>query len=109
MRVVHEFEGWPMEADIRKHIGYGTVATRLAEPWMPYASLVRLGTPATPIIAMGKLLNTWRDCVRCRRAYGVRWFEMPFALATAVAVHAMEIPGMLAAYRGRDVGSSAYR
>jgi len=76
---------------------------------MPYASLVRLGTPATPIIAMGKLLNTWRDCVRCRRAYGVRWFEMPFALATAVAVHAMEIPGMLAAYRGRDVGSSAYR
>jgi hypothetical protein len=109
MRVVHEFEGWRMEADIRKHIGYGTVATRLAEPWMPYASLVRFGVVATPVITAGKLLNTWRDCVRCRRAYGVRWFEMPFALATAIAVHGMEVPGMLAAYSGRDLGSSAYR
>lgn len=109
MRVVHEFEGWPMEADIRKNIGYGTVATRLAEPWMPYASLVRLGIAAAPVIAGAKLVNSWRDCVRCGSAYGVRWYEMPFALAAAVAVNAMEIPGMLAAYRGRSVGSSAYR
>ena len=29
IRVIHEFEGWPMEADIRKNCGYGTVITRL--------------------------------------------------------------------------------
>jgi hypothetical protein len=109
MRVVHEFEGWPMEADIRRNIGYGTVATRLADEKMPYASLVRAGPVTIPLIAAGKLLNTWRDCVRCRRIYGVRWHELPLALAAAVAVQVMEVPGMIAAYRGRSIGASAYR
>lgn len=109
MRVVHEFEGWPREADIRRNIGYGTVATRLADDSMPYASLVRVGAAAIPLIVAGKLLNTWRDCVRCSRFYGVQWHELPLALAAAVPVQAMEIPGMIAAYRGRSVGASAYR
>lgn len=109
MRVVHEFEGWPMEADIRRNIGYGTVATRLADERMPYASLVRAGAATIPLISVGKLLNTWRDCVRCRHIYGVRRHELPLALAAAVAVQAMEVPGMIAAYRGRSIGASAYR
>lgn len=29
MRVVHEFEGWPMEADIRRNIGYGTIVNEI--------------------------------------------------------------------------------
>ena len=109
MRVVHEFDGWPMEADIRKNIGYGTVATRLADGRMPYASLVRAGAVSIPLIVAGKLFNTWRDCVRCGRVYGVRWRELPLAFAAAVAVQVMEVPGMLAAYRGTSVGASAYR
>ncbi len=109
MRVVHEFEGWPMEADIRRNIGYGTVVTRLADERMPYASLVRAGVPSIPLIVAGKLLNTWSDCARCARAYGVRWHELPLALAAAVAVQIMEVPGMIAAYRGRSIGASAYR
>jgi hypothetical protein len=109
MRVVHDFEGWPMEADIRRNIGYGTVATRLADERMPYASLVRAGVASIPVIVAGKLFNTWRDCARCARAYGVRWHELPLALAAAVAVQIMEVPGMLAAYRGRRVGATAYR
>lgn len=109
MRVVHEFEGWPMEADIRRNIGYGTVVTRLVDERMPYASLVRAGVASIPLIVAGKLLNTWRDCARCARAYGVRWHELPLALAAAVAVQIMEVPGMIAAYRGRSIGASAYR
>ena len=109
MRVVHEFEGVPMERDIRKNIGYGTVVTRLAEPEMPYASLIRKGIAATPLIFAGKLFNTWRDCLRCASAYGVRWFEVPVALTAAVAVQALEVPGMIAAYRGRSVGETEYR
>jgi len=109
MRVVHDFEGWPMEADIRRNIGYGTVATRLADERMPYASLIRAGVASIPLIVGGKLLNTWRDCTRCAHAYGVRWHELPLALGAAVAVQIMEVPGMIAAYRGRSVGASAYR
>lgn len=109
MRVVHEFEGWPMEADIRRNIGYGTVATRLADERLPYASLVRAGAVSIPLIVAGKLFNTWRDCVRCGRFYAVQWHELPLAFAAAVAVQVMEVPGMLAAYRGKNVGPSAYR
>lgn len=109
MRVIHEFEGVPMERDIRKNIGYGTIVTRLAEPEMPYASLIRSGIAATPLIFAGKLFNAWRDCLRCASAYGVRWFEVPVALTAAVAVQAMEVPGMIAAYRGRPIGETEYR
>jgi len=109
MRVVHEFEGWSMEADIRRNIGYGTIATRLAEPQMPHASLIRMGMLATPIVAAGKLLNSWSDCIRCGSAYGVRWFELPVAMGAAVIVNLMEIPGMLAAYRRGSIQETAYR
>jgi hypothetical protein len=109
MHVVHEFEGWPMEADIRRNIGYGTIATRIAEPKMPHASLIRMGVVATPVVAAGKLINTWRDCLRCASAYGVRWFELPVAMGAAVIVNLMEIPGMLAAYRHDSIQGTAYR
>ena len=109
MHVVHEFEGWSMEADIRRNIGYGTIATRLAEPQMPHASLIRMGMVATPLVAAGKLLNSWSDCIRCASAYGVRWFELPVAMGAAVIVNLMEIPGMLAAYRRGSIQETAYR
>ena len=32
MRVVHDFEGWSMEVDIRRNCGYGTVNRTLARP-----------------------------------------------------------------------------
>lgn len=109
MRVVHEFEGVAMEMDIRRNIGYGTVATRLAESWMPYASLIRRGVSAIPLIYAGKLFNAWGDCIRCAKYYGVRPYELPVALVSALVVQAMEVPGMFAAYRGRSVGPTAYR
>ena len=109
LEVVHEFEGWRMEADIRRNIGYGTVATRLAHPEIPYASLVRSGVLSIPLIWFGKLFNSWRDCLRCAPAYGVRWFEVPLAMATSVAVGFLEIPGMIAGYRKQPIRKTAYR
>ena len=109
LQVIHEFEGWAMEVDIRRNIGYGTVATRLADRELPYSGLVRIGMPAIPAVASGKLLNTWSDCVRCASAYGVRWFEVPLAMAVSAAVNMMEIPGMIAAYRGKQIERTAYR
>ncbi len=109
MEVIHEFEGWSMEGDIRRNIGYATIATRIAEPTLPYAGLVRIGRPAIPLVAAGKLLNSLGDCVRCASAYKVRWFELPVAMGTAVVVSLMEIPGMLAAYRRQSIRETAYR
>lgn len=109
MRVVHEFEGWRMEADIRRNIGYGTVITRLHDPSLPFAWLVAGGKAAIPLIAAGKTLNSWRDCFRCASAYGVRWHEVPLALVAAVVVHALEVPGMWQAFHGKAIADTAYR
>ncbi|MGH7552498.1 MAG: glycosyltransferase, partial [Longimicrobiales bacterium] len=70
IRVVHDFEGWSMEADFRRNCGHGTIRTRLEDPTLPHAWLARLGRPAILPILAGKLLDSWRDCIRCGRQYG---------------------------------------
>ena len=109
MRVVHDFEGWAMEGDIRRNIGYGTINTRLRERLLPYAWLTRLGPVSIPIFSVGKTLNSWADCVRCARHYDVRWYELPIALALALVVNIMEIPGMVSAFGRRELSETNYR
>ena len=109
MRVIHDFEGWPMEADIRRNIGYGTVATRLRDRLQPYAWLTHLGYASIPLFAAGKTLSAFWVCIRCARHYRVRWYELPAALFVAVIVNIMEIPGMVTAFRGKQIRRTAYR
>ena len=109
IRAVHEFEGWGMEADIRRNTGFGTVVTRLHDPRLPYAKLIRMGRAAIPFIAAGKTWNAWRDCLRCSHVYGVRRHELPLALALAPVLIGLETGGMWAAYGKDGVGDSAYR
>ncbi len=107
--VVHDFEGWPMERDIRRNHGYSTVITRLRDDRLPYSRLVRAGVIAIPFIVGGKTLDSVRDCLRCYRQYNVKTYELPLALALTVVTHLLEIPGMLAAYRNQTMGATAYR
>jgi hypothetical protein len=109
IRTTHEFEGWGMEADIRRNAGYGTVITRIRDRRMPHAWVVNLGRVSIPLIALGKTWDTWRDCVRCWRGYGVRRHELPLALAMAPIVIGLEIPGMWAAFANRELSETAYR
>jgi hypothetical protein len=109
MRLVHDYEGWDMERDIRRHHGFSTVMTRRVDGAMPYAWLVRLGYAAIPIIVAGKVLDNWADCLRCARRYRVRWYELPLAMALSAALHLWEIPGMIQAFRGRPITRTAYR
>lgn len=108
-RATHAFEGWRMERDIRRQIGYATVATRLHDARMPHASLVRLGPASIPLIVAGKTVDAWRDCLRCASGYDVRVHELPLVLGAAVVVQAMEAPGMWRAFRGASRGATAYR
>jgi hypothetical protein len=109
MRAVHAFEGFSMEVDIRRNIGFGTIATRLADRRLPYASLTRAGRASIPVFAAGKCVATWGDCLRAYRAYDVRLHELPVALALAPVVHAIETTGMWAAFGGRPLERTAYR
>jgi len=108
MHVTHRFDGWPMERRIRRHVGYRAVRVRQLDPRVGHSWMVRLGVWSTPLILAARTLDSWRDCLRAGRYYGVRWFELPAALATAVAVHLLEIGGMRAAFaeaRARAAGS----
>lgn len=107
--VTHDFEGWRMECDIRRNHGYATVITRLVDARLPYAGIIRLGTISIPLIVAGKTIDSICDCFRCFRHYGVKTYELPLALAIAFVTHILEIPGMLAAYRGGTVGATGFR
>jgi glycosyltransferase involved in cell wall biosynthesis len=109
IRTVHEFEGWRMETDIRRNAGYGSVITRIRDPRMPHAWVIKLGPPSIAAIAVAKIWDSWRDCLRCWRQYGVRPGELPLALALAPVVIALEIPGMWAAFANRELSVTAYR
>lgn len=109
IRVVHNFEGWPMESDIRHNTGYGTIIARLHDPFMPQAWLTQLGVVSIPVFVGGKIFDSWRDCVRCASAFGVKWFQIPLVLLCSVVVHLMEIPGMWQAFRRKAILGTQYR
>lgn len=109
IRTVHEFEGWNMELDIRRNTGFGTMITRLRDPRLPWARLIRLGRVAIPFVVAGKTLNSWADALRCWRAYDVRPHELLVALVLAPILISLETPGMWAAYGNGTITDSAYR
>jgi Glycosyl transferase family 2 len=109
IQVEHDFEGWTMERDFRRNRGHGTIQTRLLDRSLPYSWLVRLGRIGIAPIIAWKILSGWRECLRCGRGYGIRWYEVPVAMAASVRNCLFEVPGMLAAFRGEGRGSSNFR
>lgn len=109
MMATHDFEGWSMQKDVRRNIGFATVAMRLADPMMPFASLILLRSAAIPLIVVGKVALSVRRSVQFARAFGVPWYEVPLAWALAPVVHCLEVPGMIAALRGRSIVKTMYR
>lgn len=109
IEVVHDFEGWSMEADLRRNAGRGTIITRLRDASLPYAWLARLGRVSIPVILAGKIIDSWRDCVRCGRNYGISWYALPVAMLLSVGIHSLEVPGMLRAYKGSGLRHSFFR
>lgn len=109
MMVTHDFEGWSMQEDIRRNIGFATIAMRIANPTMPYAWLIQLRFAAIPLIVVGKVaLSIWQSA-RFAHAYGVAWYEVPLAWALAPVVRCLEVPGMIDALRGRRIVKTQYR
>jgi len=109
IHAVHAFEGVRMEADIRRNLGFGTVATRLADRSLPYAWLTRGGRASIPLFVAGKSLTAWNDCVRAFRGYGVRRHELAAAMLLVPVVHLAEAPGMWTAFAGARIERTAYR
>jgi hypothetical protein len=108
-RVVHAYEGWATEQNVRRGIGYGVIRTRRADPRMPYAWLTRLGYLSIPLFVAGHILTAWWYCLRRGRDHGVVWYELPVAFAFAAIACSMETPGMLSALRNQAGVDTLYR
>ncbi|HEX5824762.1 MAG TPA: glycosyltransferase [Candidatus Limnocylindrales bacterium] len=109
MLVVHDDMAFGAVRDIRRQLGMSIVKTRLLDPQQPYAWLVRLRYASIPIFVAGKTLLTARRVVVRRAVHGVRWYEVPAAIAAGFVHHALEVPGMIRAFRGQPVGATNFR
>lgn len=109
MHVTHDFEGWHMEKDIRRHLGFAVISIRRVDPKVPFGWLVRFGPLMVPFIVAYRILRCWGTCLRSGRYYGVAWYQLPVALGIGVIVHMLEVPGMLSAFRGKPIEATAYR
>lgn len=109
IRAIHLFEGWSMERDIRRNIGYACITVRRIDPKAPHAWVVAFGRASIPLIVGGRTLTTWLRCIRVHDHHGVRWYLLPLAFLLAPVLHAMEVPGMLSAFRGEAIAETSYR
>lgn len=109
MTVIHEFEGWSMERDIRCHIGWATIRIRQIDPRLRFSWLLRLGQASIPLFYIGRLIESWGTCFRVGRYYGLRLVDYPIALGLAFWIHGLEIKGMLLAFRDEHLDVTKYR
>ncbi len=105
----HAFDGWVMENDIRRNMGYSFIKVRQINPRLPYGQLAQLGYASIPIYFVARIIESWLRTAQFYRSYGLRWYELPGVLGLAVGVHAMEVPGMVTAFQGRKIAHTAYR
>jgi len=89
--------------------GESAVRTRLLDRSLPYAWLVRLGRIGIVPLLTGKILTSWWDCIRCGRAYGIRWYELPVVMMASVGINLLELPGMLTAFRNDSLTETCFR
>jgi len=109
MRVIHTFNGWKIEKDMRRHMGHTTITCRRVDPRISFSWMARLGFLSVPLFIVARVIYDWLVCVRLSRLYNVRWYELPFALCSAVVVRFLEVPGMIDAVRGKPVQKTLYR
>ena len=100
MVVEHRYDGWAMQQMERYHIGFAMTRYRQLNGDAKHAWMFRLGVLGLPFILAMSVLGSWKRCLRQASWYGIRWFEVPAALAVSVLAHLLEIPGILLAFRG---------
>jgi glycosyltransferase involved in cell wall biosynthesis len=108
MIVIHDFEGWAMERDIRCNIGWATIRIRQLDPRLRFSWLLHLGQASIPFFYIGRVLESWGTCFRVGGQYGLRFTDYSVALALAFWIHFLEIKGMVLAFRHQRVSETKY-
>jgi hypothetical protein len=101
----HRYGGWPMQQADRRQIGFAMTRYRQLNGNSTHAWMFRLGVLGVPLVMAMAIAGSWKRCLKYGSHYGIRWFEVPLALAVAVPAHALEVPGILLALRGGWIGT----
>lgn len=109
VRVTHDYEGWAMERDIRRNVGYSTIAIRYVDTDIEYSWMARFGYFSVPLFFGARIFFNWWECSRLWREFGLRWYDLPAAFAITIVAIALEMPGMIDAVRKRPITETAWR
>lgn len=101
MAVDHAFGGFAMARGVRAGQGFAIVRLRQLDPTVNHRWIATWGLAAIPFAVGLWTLDSWRRALLYRRRYDVAVYQLPIAFGLAVALHLMEIPGMIAALRRR--------
>ena len=69
-RATHAFDGWEMERDIRRNMGYGFIKVRQLNPRLPYGRLAQLGYASIPLYFVARIIESWLRAAQFYRSYG---------------------------------------
>ncbi len=110
MVVEHAYGGWPMQKTDRRRIGFAMTRYRQLNGASTHAWMFKAGVLGLPLVMAMAIAGSWKRCLKHASSYGIRWYELPAALAVAAWAHALEIPGILLALRGgRIEATGSYR
>lgn len=107
-RTTHVYDGWSFECDIRRNNGYAFIMNRMSYPGLRYSYIARLSYLGMSIFYFGRLLQIWWVCLFRFSAYGLAWYELPFAIGLAPVALMYELSGMLSAIRKKPLCETAY-
>lgn len=110
MKVTHQFEGWSMERDMRRQVGWTSIRIRQLDASIPGARVVRrFGVASIPLLYAYRIVESTGRSLRLFRHFGLHWWHTPLLVGLALVVHGFEAPGMWRALRGQNSGPTVYR
>lgn len=104
MLAFHAFTGWDMVREERRHIGFSLTRYRQLHPDAVNGWMVKYPPLWAAYLVAASTASDVRRSLRFGRAYGVRWFQVPYLWACSAVTHLLEIPGIRLAFGGRDIG-----
>lgn len=109
MEVAHDPMSFAAVRDARRLMGLSVILSRKLDPQHAHAWLVRLGYASIPIFVVAKTLLAAKRIIVRGPAHGLRWYHVPGSVAAAFVRHALEVPGMIMAFRGQSVRTTQFR
>ena len=104
MLAYHAFTGWDMVREERRHIGFSLTRYRQLHPEAANGWMVRYPPLWMAYLVAASTASDVRRSLRFGRAYGVKWFQVPYLWVCSGITHLMEIPGIRIAFSGQGIG-----